>query len=190
MRGTFAIVGALLICCSALAQDAENRREVPRLPAAGVQEFEHSAFCRKYDCVLDAIEPLRLHSELFEWFYNYRVFSENPEPETHQYQMQIGMRLALDGSRADPYMIVRWFPIQSAPEKEFPIIHELIREITGDSKFDAAMFLAKYARSLNFQRGPVFEQGPHASVGAHGLELDFTRGADKYRYPQLTLMIE
>ena len=39
-------------------------------------------------------------------------------------------------------MIVRWFPIQSAPKKEFAIVGELAGD-HGGSKFDATALLAK-----------------------------------------------
>jgi hypothetical protein len=188
MRGTFAIAVAILLSCTAIAQNNEKSAELPHAPV-GVQEFEHSAFCRKYECFLRTIEPTRFRGDWY-YFYNYGVFPANADPEKHRYEMQIGMTLTEDGSRSLPYMLVRWFPIQSAPEKEFPIVRELVREVTRDSKFDAATVLARYSKSLNFQRGPDYEQGPYAVVGGHGLKLSFTRGTDKCRYPQLTLMIE
>ncbi len=176
---------------TAIAQNKEDAAELKRAPAAEVREFEQSAFCRKYGCFLKAIEPMGP-----VWFYNYRVFPPNAVAETQWYGMQIGMRLSAEnGSREYPYMIVRWFPIRSTPANEFAAINDLVREITSDAQFDASKFIGSFTQRLDFTRPSRKDEmdlvrGPSARVGSRNLKLDFTRGTDSCRYPQLTLMIE
>ncbi len=193
MHGTFTIAVAIIFSCTAVAQNSEKVVEHPRAPM-GVEDFEQSAFCHKYECFLKAVEPMHFRDNWY-YFYNYRVFPANADPEKQMYKMQIGMTVTAEGTRSYPYMIVRWFPLQSAPVSEFAVISDLVREITGDSNFDATNFIGRFTQHLDFKRRPAGEaegehRGPFAKFGSRHLKLSFTRGADKCRYPQLTLMVE
>ncbi len=183
-----ATVIALLISSLASAQTLQNQGS-PR-PVAGIRSFETSRFCRDYDCLLETIEPLRINGEITDWFYDYRVSPKGTNASAREYQMRIGMRLIPEGDRPFQRVVVRWFPITAAPGKEFAIVSKLISEITGETKFNSAKYLADYAASLKYRSGPHSERGPSATVGTHTLQLSITRGPDKCRYPQLTLIID
>jgi hypothetical protein len=167
---------------------AQIHKGPPRVPASGVREFERSAFCHRYECLLDSIEPLRIHGFIEEWFYNYRVY---PRQGDYGYAMQIGMRLGEDGERTSPYLLIRWFPMRSLPVKEFKIAGDLIREVTGSKNLDAATLLTEFGQSLNLKQGNVEETGPQVDVGSRKLKLSFSRGTkNRCRYPQMTVLIE
>ncbi len=188
MFGRLATVVLVLIFSVASGQTPDDQ-SAPR-PATGIQSFEHSQFCRENDCFLKNIEPSRINGEITDWYYDYRVSPKSDSLKPREYQMRIGMRLMPEEGRSFPQIVVRWFPVNSPPDREFPIISNLVREVTGDSKFDTTKYLTDYAKRVNYHSGPNIEHGPNASVGKHALRLSISRGADKCRYPQLTLIID
>lgn len=148
-------------------------------PPRVVKQFESSAFCRKYHCVLSGpIEPLRMHGTIREYFYNYRAHL----PDGTLHPAQFGLRVTTSGYRGDPYLIVRWVPVHEFSAKDVVGINELVSEITGHPDFDAAAFVLRHEHERSAQEKPG-DSDP-VPVGAYNVSCTYSRGQ------QVTLLIE
>ena len=138
-------------------------------PARGVAQFESSAFCKKYRCVLSGpIEPLPIGGVVHEYFYNYRVYL----PGGVRHPGQFGMRLTDEGERADPYLIIRWVPVHEFGAQDVVAINELVSEITGSRRFDAAGFVLQFVRERTAK--PALGYGQPVRVGAYDIRCSYT----------------
>jgi hypothetical protein len=144
-------------------------------PAAGVGDFESTAFCKKYHCVLTGVpEPIASSGAVKEFLYNYRVSNTPP---------QLGLRLTTSGKRARPFLTVRWLNPYSLTERDLAGIPALVRELTGKEDFDAAKFVADFSTSK-----PQPHEGAGPSVRVGRFDIYCTRTSTKQ--PQITLTIE
>ena len=143
----------------------------PKPPAAGVADFESSAFCRKYHCMLaGAPEPLAGSGVGKEFLYTYRV-SNSP--------VRFGLRLTAAGKRTGPVLTVRWAKTDALTRRDAAGVSELVRELTGQPDFDAAKFAADFSASK-----PHAGAGPSVRVGRFNVYCAWTHA------PEITLTIE
>jgi hypothetical protein len=178
-RAIFSCVGLLV----SLGVGSSQRAPVP----GGVADFERSRFCKKYECWLETIEPMRLSGEIQVYFYNYKLYGADG-----CHGAQFGLRLDLQGRRDEPFLLVRWFPIKEVGPREVNCLTELVIEITGQQGFDTAGFVLEFARHQDFRppNKDAVIMSRCAFAGPYAISCTFTRGRDRHRYPQLSLIVE
>jgi len=134
------LLSNILAVSNTPSQPRPSARQNP--PAAGIREFEDSAFCEQYKCRLETIAEMprqasSIESRDSDWDYEYRIQGNN--------LAIFRMRLSSKGERRWPLVEIRWSPLNDkvvlkdnvriqtseVHAEDFAFVPDLVGEIVG-----------------------------------------------------------